>query len=248
MGFLDSFTGRTNKKLLAAAGHGDVQTLRSLLAQGISPEVTDDEWMTPLHWAARRGRSEAARIPVDAGADINIKDKELYSPLQWACFAGNFEVAKLLLDRGAEFESGDVVEINPLIQAAGGSPRLGEGVNIVALLVERGADIHACDSSGATALFHATRRGFLETAKYLIDKGADIQHRDGNGWTVLHHAAFYGRAELLEYFLDEGGLDAETVTWFSERRATPAQLAAERSHDHILDILESRGVIRRGPS
>ncbi|KAI9854237.1 MAG: hypothetical protein M1813_001322 [Trichoglossum hirsutum] len=240
MGVFDVIS-RRKSKLLAAAREGDSSTLQSLLEQRVPPEVTDGEWMTPLHWAARRGGIEVARILVEHGANVSIKDKELYSPLQWACAVGNYEVAEFLLDNGAEFESGDAVEINPLIQAACGSPRE-EFVDIVALLLDRGANIHAKDRSGMTALFHATMKGKLETAEYLVEAGADLYHRDHNGWTLLHLAVSKGHAEVLQYFL-ERGMDANVLSWHGTR-APPLHFAAETGDQDMLEILLASGADR----
>ena len=68
--------------------------------------------MTPLHWAANRGRKDVARLLVESGADINKADLSGKTPLHWAsqwmslphntaqgfCYG---EVVQLLIDCGA---------------------------------------------------------------------------------------------------------------------------------------------------
>lgn len=51
-------------------------------------------------------------------------------------------------------------------------------VNIMPLLIEKGAGINKMDTSGWTALAYACRYGQIEAAQWLIDKGAKVDLRD----------------------------------------------------------------------
>ena len=57
---------------------------------------------TALHYAARDGRSEAALMLLDAGADINGRTADESSPLLVATINGNFDLAREFLERGAD--------------------------------------------------------------------------------------------------------------------------------------------------
>ena len=57
---------------------------------------------TALHYAARDGRSAAALMLLDAGADINGRTADESSPLLVATINGNFDLAREFLDRGAD--------------------------------------------------------------------------------------------------------------------------------------------------
>ena len=65
------------------------------------------------------------------------------------------------------------------LQAAAAVPRL----------LQSGADVHATDDEGLTALHLAAFRGDLTSAKLLLAAGARIGARDRIGMTPLHHAA-----------------------------------------------------------
>jgi ankyrin repeat protein len=59
--------------------------------------------LAPLHWAARDGRAEAARILLDAGADVDQPTAgDESTPLVVATINGNFDLAMMLLERGAD--------------------------------------------------------------------------------------------------------------------------------------------------
>lgn len=46
-------------------------------------------------------------------------------------------------------------------------------VNVMKSLFEKGAQVHAKDSNGWTALFHASRSGCKSAIQFLIEKGAN---------------------------------------------------------------------------
>jgi hypothetical protein len=76
------------------------------------------------------------------------------------------------------------------------------------LLVERGADLGARDTTGATALHFAAGAGHVETCKLLLRFGAAVTDRDKQGETAIQRAAqglhfdvcklLRAHAELLE--------------------------------------------------
>jgi ankyrin repeat protein len=70
----------------------------------------------------------------------------------------------------------------------------GQRQRIVAAL-ERGADIHAADKNGVTALHHAVRFRSPEAVKTLLAHGANVnQSCRRNGSTPLHRAATHSGA------------------------------------------------------
>ncbi len=59
--------------------------------------------MTPLHIAAFRGKGEAIKAFLEAGADPNIEDSFGLTPLHLVAMRGDLEIAKILEDYKAEF-------------------------------------------------------------------------------------------------------------------------------------------------
>lgn len=63
-------------------------------------------------------------------------------------------------------------------------------INMIKLLIEKGADINSCDErSKETPLHNAIGQDNIEAAIYLIDNGADLKVRDIDGRTLLHDLA-----------------------------------------------------------
>ena len=85
-----------------AAGKGDIETVRDLLAAGVEVNQLDTMVGTPLTKAAMAGEVEAVRVLIEAGADVNIKGGMIgLTPLQ-AAVSSSPEVTKLLLEAGAD--------------------------------------------------------------------------------------------------------------------------------------------------
>lgn len=74
----------------------------------------------------------------------------------------------------------------------------------VTLLVEKGADINAQDTGGASALHLAAWKGHKEIALYLISKGASGYLPSKEGMTPLDIALLQGNKEIAE-LIEKGG-------------------------------------------
>ena len=72
----------------------------------------------------------------------------------------------------------------------------GGHTEVVKVLLEAGADVHACDDN---ALQWANRHGHTETVKVLLEAGADV-HADDD-W-VLRLASIGGQTEVVKVLED----------------------------------------------
>ena len=66
------------------------------------------------------------------------------------------------------------------------------------LLLAKGADVNAKDTSGSTPLSMAAYAGNKDVAELLLAKGADINAKDKNGNTPLQNAASNGRTDVVD--------------------------------------------------
>ncbi len=60
---------------------------------------------------------------------------------------------------------------------------------VVKVLIDRGADVHAKNRDGFTVLLRAVEWGTPEVLKLLLDKGLDVSAKTQNGETLLMYAA-----------------------------------------------------------
>jgi ankyrin repeat protein len=148
-----------------AAALGDTERLHALL--DADPELvhacSDDGW-TALHLAGHFGRTEAAALLLDRGADImaSSRNRQGNTPLHAALAGRRAGTARLLVQRGADVNLPDAAGWTPLHLAAH------EGnVEMVRDLLEAGADPHAARGDGQTPLGVALAEGNGEVAGVL---------------------------------------------------------------------------------
>ncbi|XP_072289487.1 death-associated protein kinase 1 [Eucyclogobius newberryi] len=82
----------------------------------------------------------------------------------------------------------------PLLIAAGGG-----NIQIIEVLMWKGAEIKAHDKSGANAIYYAARHGHVETLRFLHEKKCPLNVQDKSGETALHVAARYGNVDVVSY-------------------------------------------------
>lgn len=97
-------------------------------------------------------------------------------------------------------------------------------------LIEEGADIHAVNSNGETALHYASGNGQLETAEQLLKAGADPNTEDDGAYTPLWNAYEMGDEELVRLLIRYGAdpnqedIYGETVRGVAESEGDDAFL------------------------
>lgn len=115
---------------------------------------------------------------------------------------GRADDVALLIKRGAS--PNEVNESGvPLLSLA--ANRLdAEGVNVVKVLLEAGADVNKKDKRGQTALFYTAKTGNKEIAEYLLKKGISYSTADNfgnNARNTAYQANKNNIVELLDGFI-----------------------------------------------
>lgn len=191
-GELDTHCRSGHTPLHIAAGKGSPETI-AVLAEYIDVNAAGILFgITPLHNAAGYGPPENVSAILELGADVNlgastelgVQDQQGMTPFHLAAGKGKISSMKLMLDAGAEIELKDGGTGSTALLAAVHGRRT-EGIEF---LINAGANLHATDVHGRTALHQATIEGVVEPVKVLLDAGADIQATDNDGKTPLHLA------------------------------------------------------------
>lgn len=73
-------------------------------------------------------------------------------------------------------------------------------IEIIRLLIERGAQVNVTDDKGFDPLLYSVKQGFNPQIAYLLHHQADATTRDIKGCTVIHWAAYKNNVFLLELF------------------------------------------------
>lgn len=110
-----------------------------------------------------------------------------------------FEMLERILDDGFDVNCNNDCE-KSLIHAAAETG----SINMVKMLVERGADIHALTEGGYNICHYACHsRSTLRLVKYLFEHGFDFNRRDSNGETPLIVAIDNGNYSVAEFLIEK---------------------------------------------
>ncbi|KAI5853607.1 ankyrin repeat-containing domain protein [Tricharina praecox] len=91
--------------LCAAAAAGSHEILSLLQSAGAKPGTADADGSTPLHHAARAGRTEIVALLLwGQNVKLDAQDAHGWTPLHWATFAGFEDVKEMLVVAGADVE------------------------------------------------------------------------------------------------------------------------------------------------
>lgn len=163
--------GRT--PVMAATYGNHVEAVSALLRAGADVNVRDGRLNNPFLYAGAEGYLEILKLANGAGADPTLTNRFGGTALIPASERGHVEVVRYLLTETAV----DVNHVNNLgwtalleaIVLSDGGPRHQE---VVALLIEHGADVNIADKQGVTPLRHAKQRGYREIQSLLEGAGA----------------------------------------------------------------------------
>ena len=163
--------GRT--PLMVATRARQTDAVRVLLEAEADVDLRDDQLDNPFLYAGAEGLLDILRLANEAGADPALTNRYGGVAIIPAAERGHVEVVRYLL---AETDV-DVDHVNKLgwtalleaILLSDGGPRHQE---IVALLIEAGADVDLADGDGVRPLAHARARGQTGIVALLEAAGA----------------------------------------------------------------------------
>jgi ankyrin repeat protein len=75
---------------------------------------------------------------------------------------------------------------------------------VAQLLLDRGADVNAQNSSNCASILLALVFGHLDIAQILLDCGADANAQNKNNLTPLHASAKGGHSQVAQLLLNHG--------------------------------------------
>lgn len=206
--------------LRAVINNEDFSVSKSDLARIGNASLTDGYGNTPLMYAAGTGDLSLVERLIAIGADPRARNRFGGTALHFAAEKGRAETLEVLLagralcdidSFGAKFDL--CAPMTPLMLAVNAG-----NADAAKVLIERGADIEACDGEGRTALAFGLFGERAPIVKMLIEKGAKTGRKLRDGNTLLTSIArdVYPRLEIFEQLAKAGanidGTDADGRT------------------------------------
>ncbi len=261
---LNSRDNRGFTPLHRAVRYGKVPFTRYLAANGADVNARTDQGGTVLQYALENGQLEAALVVVEAGALVDavnpesgksmlanavqrvetpvvefllrhgarsdLPDNDGWSPLHIAAYDDRVDYVRSMLDAGADIElpgpNGRLLEL---------AARFGT-LEMVNLLLARGAQPNTLDEEGWAPLHYAAHDGNVELVKAMLDVGADPNVSSDSSPPPVWWAASEGHAEVVQ-LLWERGADVNELY----RRWTPLAASLRQGHTEVATLLRSLG-------
>jgi hypothetical protein len=144
----------------------NARTVGELLARGFDPNTKSESGQVALYLAMREDSPKVAAVLLASPAlNVDAANAMGETPLMMAALKGRLDWAKKLIERGAKVQKPGW---SPLHYAA-----TGPNTELLALLLDRGADINALAPNQNTPLMMAARYGTEENVKLLLQRGAN---------------------------------------------------------------------------
>ncbi|XP_038072455.1 poly [ADP-ribose] polymerase tankyrase-like isoform X2 [Patiria miniata] len=205
--------------LMIAAKYGRVQNIETLIENIKSVAASLDENSVKMaleqktnkghfaiHYAAEGGHVDCVLSLVKHGASVEAMESALnnkITPLMIASERGYFRLAKVLIEKlGAEIEKKDKIKRTSLMLAC-----INGHYPVATLLLRKGANPNAKDSSGNSPVHYAAAYGWWHCLKLLLKAGGDPNIL--TDWKVppLGLAYLKGHLGCADLLLKEPGVD-----------------------------------------
>ena len=192
--------------LVYDAEHGDLERIKEDLAAGADINFIAGDGNTPFSAAVSFGDLNIMKYLLEHGADPYAKMLDGGTALIRAAWQGKMNVARYLVETlHFDVNAADGQGRTPLYCAV-----LDSHLELVAYLLEHGADIQCTARGGITLLMGAmnapsnSEDQILMLAERLIFHGVDIHAQDRKGRTALYYALEKDRLNCVQYLMAAG--------------------------------------------
>jgi ankyrin repeat protein len=178
----------------------DMHTMEWLFSRPVAQPSGDMDSVAMVKFLLELGANVNARTTArgfilhhNASGNANLIGGS--TPLMKAATTSDLPLLKMLLEHGADPNIPTQNHTTPMMAAAGlgwaDISSLGtedDTIEVIKILIERGADVNAFNDLGETALHGAAQRGADRVVQFLADQGARLDAKDRRGRTPLDEA------------------------------------------------------------
>ncbi len=210
------------QEFLASIQKGNAARVSELLKQNPSLiKATTKGGTTAVLVAVLTGHDEIAEL-LATGMELNIFE---------AAATARLDRVRALLDKNPELAKAYSPDGWTALHLSV------EKVDLLKLLIDRGADINAVSKNrfAATLLQGAAKFNAIDSARLLIERGANVNLR-GEGRAPLHEAAGNGEIEFARLLIDHGA----EINAKDSNGKTPLTIALENKQTEMATFLRGR--------
>lgn len=186
--------------LFIAAQNGHFNICEELLKRGAFVDGIDEQ--SPIWAAAYNGHGYIVLLLIEHGANVN-KIANNATPL-WVAIQENLDqsIIEALIFAGADINFRFAgTEMSCLCKAA-----FDGHINLVKLLIDKGAKLELSTSKGETALHGACYRGNFEVVKLLLEANVNVNSKTNAGQTPLFFADVSKDNRIRNLLAENGAL------------------------------------------
>lgn len=215
----------------------DLETASALIRTGADAKKPNRYGVTPLALAVSNGNAAMIRLLLESGADPNARDPQGDSALMTAARIGNLESIEALLKAGAVADATDPNFQQTALMVGVRANHL----DVVRLLVERGANVNGKTRTGQTPPWVLPNsvpgfgHGIGIVRGGLPPRGLRVPIP--GGMSPLLYAARDGRVDTARYLLDKGA----NINQPDVNAITPLVMAISNNHPDVAKLLIERG-------
>lgn len=168
-----------------AAEYNNVEMLKFLEEKGADLDGCTKEYKTPLFAAVKNGSLDAVRYLVEKGAYVNLISKDEIPLIMEAIYnyssEENKEIIKILL-KNEYLEINCKIDMSDNLGYAFSPLSLSEDLEILEILLEKGADVNLKSNLGTTAIMNTVN---IDKVNLLLENGANINEVDNDNNSIL---------------------------------------------------------------
>ncbi|KAJ7255353.1 ankyrin repeat-containing domain protein [Mycena rebaudengoi] len=208
--------------------------LATLPGADINTRITASKYQTLLHLAVARGDEMLVAVLLRLGADPNVGVDYLFRTAEAWDGGPHMPILRLLIEKGTnaklDYENFHNIPVLYFMSEKG-------HLDIVHMLLDKGADPNAAGGRYGSALAVAAYLGHIEVARLLCEHGADPNFLVHKMRTALQLAAYRGHTETVLMLLDQGA----DLNISNEYYGTALQTASGSGHTLAVKILLEKG-------
>ena len=207
-----------------------------------SKKIKGPETITPLSpfdqamEFARAGDRDSLRRQFNTGVlnSINLTNDKSETLLMIASSEGRLDCVDMLLDFGANLAHnlGSSYMCRDRLSPLSLASQYGH-IDIVKLLLLRGAEVNSSNSYNASALIAACEGGHHDIVACLLDAGADINVVQGKLGTALRAACHHGHIAVIKLLLTRGA----NIDLTDRQKSTALMAACKANKSEVVAIL-----------